>query len=531
MALEPGGPGAAIRTVSRALSFLLLVATSLVAIAGPVWAEPLRTSVTMVSDPGDYIGGGQARVFHTGNAEVTVSGSPEYLNVSVSGGSLGDSFGLTFAAPPGKRLKPGFYDGAQRAPFREAGRPGIDISGDGRGCNTIEGRFDVKDIVTGGGEIQRLWITYEQHCEGGTSALFGEVRIEVPETFAPIWTAPRHVWWPDTPVGTSGTIVPVQVVGGRAHDGATIAHVGISGLHRQDFQIRVDDCTGAVLGPSESCELLLRFSPSVAGPRVGQLVIRTDAGDRRIVALDGAGLGGRTRFVIRSDEGDFVGGGETYRYTPLNASISMNGTRQLVQAWIDGDDGRWWSAEFDAPDGDVLAAGTTYEGALRYPFNGGSPGIDVSGDGRGCNEIEGTFTVQHLQTHPDGTVRSLDVDFEQHCEGADPALRGTLEFRLPVGDITPPPGATGLDVVRDGSRVLVSWAPLDADVAAFLLRSVPGVTPPPIPNAGILGGAGLGTSAVLRGVDEGRPLAVALFTVDAAGNVARAATAVLEANP
>src|SRR4051812_12725356 len=81
------------------------------------------TSVTMLSDAGDYIGGGVPRLFHPGNGQIVVSGSTEDLTVNVSGGTNGDSYTLEFAAPPGQQLGPGIYDNAQRAPFREAGRP------------------------------------------------------------------------------------------------------------------------------------------------------------------------------------------------------------------------------------------------------------------------------------------------------------------------------------------------------------------------------------------------------------------------
>lgn len=103
------------------------------------------------------IGGGQERLFHSGNASITVSGGPAYVTVSVAGGTSGDSYDFDFAAPPGQQLAPGVYVGAQRAPFREAGRPGIDISGSGRGCNTIEGSFEVKEITVGSsGFVERL---------------------------------------------------------------------------------------------------------------------------------------------------------------------------------------------------------------------------------------------------------------------------------------------------------------------------------------------------------------------------------------
>jgi hypothetical protein len=167
-----------------------------------------RRVVAMYSDPGDWVGGGQARLFHNGNASISVSGNAYYLTVGFSGGTLGDSFSADFAAAPGRKLHRGFYANAQRAPFRETGHPGIDISGDGRGCNTIDGSFDVKDIATGpAGGIKHLWITFEQHCEGGIAALFGEIRIGVDDRSSPA-TLPWVLRWPDTYPGAHGTPSP-----------------------------------------------------------------------------------------------------------------------------------------------------------------------------------------------------------------------------------------------------------------------------------------------------------------------------------
>jgi len=177
------------------------------------------TSVVMLSDSGDYIGGGVPRLYHPRNAQISVSGSTAYLDVSISGGNLGDYFDLEFAAPPGRIRTPGTYVGAQRAPFREAGRPGIDISADGRGCDTIEGLFEVKALdVAADGTLQRLWIVYEQHCEGGESALFGEVRIGVPAPDGEL-VAPGLVRWPAADIGWPGAVVPVTVV---AAQGVTV---------------------------------------------------------------------------------------------------------------------------------------------------------------------------------------------------------------------------------------------------------------------------------------------------------------------
>src|SRR4051794_22864713 len=91
-----------------------------------LWAQPAfgADAVTMLSDAGDYIGGGTSRAYLPGNSQVSVGGSTAYLTVSVSGGVSGDAYSMDFAAPPGEALAPGVYDHAQRAPFRESGRPG-----------------------------------------------------------------------------------------------------------------------------------------------------------------------------------------------------------------------------------------------------------------------------------------------------------------------------------------------------------------------------------------------------------------------
>jgi hypothetical protein len=402
--------------------------------------------VTMFSD-GEWVGGGVQRVYTPANGQIAVSGSTSDLSVSVSGGAFGDAYSLEFAAPPGQTLVPGVYDKAQRAPFREAGRPGIDISGDGRGCNTVSGRFEVKDFaVTPAGYLQRLWIVYEHHCEGGTPALFGEVRLGVTGAGGPVADAPSLLRWPLLDLGGGGTAVPVTVM---ATGPATIGSVSIAGAHPADFPKRLDECSGRTLAAGGVCEVWLRFVPTVAGTRTAR--VRIPVGDvTHDVELQGFAYGGRTRVIMRSDPGDYIGQGQTWSYTPQNASIAVGGSRQRASFGIDGDNGDWWYGDFVAGGGDILVPGDTYQ-ATRYPFNGTGPGMSVDGEGRGCNELTGTFTVTDARFEPDGRMRAVGIDFEQHCEGMTPALRGTFEFR--AGDTTPlppwmvsGPGSTGPNV-------------------------------------------------------------------------------------
>jgi hypothetical protein len=71
--------------------------------------------------------------------------------------------------------------------------------------------------------------------------------------------------------------------------------------------------------------------------------------------------------------------------------------------------------------------------------------MDISGDGRGCNEDNGSFTVLEASYGPDGTVNSFDATFVQHCEGETPALRGEIRYNAhPVVKVTAPSRVTAI---------------------------------------------------------------------------------------
>src|SRR3954451_6243625 len=299
----------------RWVTGLLAVSLSL---ALPVFAHAAQVDeVVMFSDPGDYIGGGGVRLYTPPNSTISVSGSTAYLQVSVSGGTNGDSYWMEFAAPYGQSLAPGVYDRAQRAPFHEAGRPGIDIGGDGRGCNTIAGRFEVKDLaVTSDGVLQRLWIVYEQHCEGGTSALFGEIRLGEPGPVGTGGVAPAIIRWPTSDVGKLATVVPATIV---ATGPMQLTGAALGGANPGDFGIRLDECTGKALVAGQSCQVWVRYQPTTAGTRLATLHVRDSAGADYPVDLQGFSYGGRTRVAWTSDAGDSIGQGKPWNYTPANA--------------------------------------------------------------------------------------------------------------------------------------------------------------------------------------------------------------------
>ncbi|MEO7862837.1 MAG: hypothetical protein ABIU05_20845 [Nitrospirales bacterium] len=146
-----------------------------------------ETFLSFRSQPGDYIGGGQSLTFTPTESQFSSMVNQDNRELAVSVFSPGSFWFLNVAAPAGQQLVPGIYQGATRWPFQEPSTPGLDFSGDGRGCNTLTGQFQVLEAVYAPfGYVQRFHATFEQHCEGAEAALFGEIQIVNPPPPPPL---------------------------------------------------------------------------------------------------------------------------------------------------------------------------------------------------------------------------------------------------------------------------------------------------------------------------------------------------------
>ena len=160
--------------------------------------------------------------------------------------------------------------------------------------------------------------------------------------------------------------------------------------------------------------------------------------------------------TMTSDLGDPVGQGNSYSLVMPDASFMTHGDATYydgnmvrVRAYAAGE---WWSLEFQAPTGQTLTAGVTYANAIRgvqsSPPPGPLPRMDVFGDGRGCNTVDGSFTVLGATYGPYGYLQSFHVTFEQHCDGLVPALHGELDVVAP-----PAPTAQSIQLTIDPAGV------------------------------------------------------------------------------
>jgi hypothetical protein len=312
------------------------------------FTPPAGNYVHLESGPGDYVGGGANYDYTQANALLSVSATGGHLTVGVRGDQewSGDFQAMSSVA----RLEPGYYGNLQRYPFQSPVRGGLSWSGQGRGCNTLTGWFVVDAVTYSGSTLTSIDLRFEQRCEGGGSALHGQIH-----------------WAPGDTTAPPGPVSPPP-----------------AGL----------------------------WTPSGFTPPPGNYV------------------------HLESGPGDYIGGGATYDYTQANALLSLSATGGHLAVGVNGD--QQWSGDFQAMSNLSRLEPGYYGNLQRYPFqNPVRSGLSWSGEGRGCNTLTGWFVVDAV-TYSGSTLTSIDLRFEQHCEGGGPALHGQIHWA--PGDTTAPPG-------------------------------------------------------------------------------------------
>ena len=142
-----------------------------------------------------------------------------------------------------------------------------------------------------------------------------------------------------------------------------------------------------------------------------------------------------TSFSYSSGSGDWVGQGRSQVFqASASTQFTVRGTSELVTISVNSTSSSNWSVSLAAPAGEKLHPGVYSNAERVWTRSGRSAGIDVSGNGRSCNKIWGSFIVNQVGFNSAGKVTKLDASFTQSCESAKaPALTGTIKYNaLPL---------------------------------------------------------------------------------------------------
>ncbi|MEZ6086989.1 MAG: delta-60 repeat domain-containing protein [Pirellulaceae bacterium] len=127
----------------------------------------------LFSEAGDWVGGGEQIVRTEADGPFTFLEHSWGVEIRVNNSEF---WKLNFAAPSGQSFVPGVYEDAQRAYFNDFPHPGLDIAGDGRGCNSLSGDFVVYEADIG--DTNAFHASFVQYCDSSTGLLYGDIRYK-----------------------------------------------------------------------------------------------------------------------------------------------------------------------------------------------------------------------------------------------------------------------------------------------------------------------------------------------------------------
>ena len=373
--------------------------------------------------------------FFASASDRTGDGIADYVTITFFGNSPGVFWFLDFGTNGlGRNMGIGHYAKAERAAFATSGHPGLDVSGLGAGCNTVRGQFTVLDAQFDYSvspiRVVSFAAEFEQHCEGGPRADTGKIYFN----YAPTTTLsinPASVGGGQSAVGTVSLVEPAPF--GGAHitltSGDTTVATVASGT---------DIPQGQTTATFPVLTKIVKSPPSV-------VILATYGGVASAATLGVVSpIPSITQLVMHSEPGDFVGGGRDYLIQKSDGDFMMR-PHGLTAGQVDGvslffiGQTSFWLVDFNVSRLGIPLRPGVYEGGQRYPFQEpGHPGLDIAGDGRGCNMLTGKFTIieatfDYSFSPPD--VLTFAAQFEQHCEGGPAALTGTLYYNFTPGPV------------------------------------------------------------------------------------------------
>ena len=137
------------------------------------------TTVSFTSDPQDFIGQGAFRAYTLQNADIRANVARSGGLISVPVRPLTDppspEWSLLLIASSGQ-ITPGSYDTTRS---NTSSTYGLDFIGNNRVCNTAAGHVVIHSVELGPDlfSVRHLRVSFENHCNGSSAVLRGEVAV------------------------------------------------------------------------------------------------------------------------------------------------------------------------------------------------------------------------------------------------------------------------------------------------------------------------------------------------------------------
>ena len=141
---------------------------------------------------------------------------------------------------------------------------------------------------------------------------------------------------------------------------------------------------------------------------------------------------------LESQVGDGFLDGKNLTYTSINSALTFSVRKNQLSVLIAGD--LEWSGVFVGmqmlPVIEPGFYGNLQEFSIDNKYNPALGALEWSGSGA-CSNLRGWFAIDKLSIAANGTLQSVSMRFEQHCEGVIPALHGALNWDS-LNPVNPP---------------------------------------------------------------------------------------------
>lgn len=400
---------------SRALPAVLLVflaASGVAGVIGPAGvAGATETSLYLRMELAAPIGGGFESFFTPADGTFSaVYRAPETVSVRFSSPDRPSGRALTFAAPGGETIAPGYYRDARAYPFHDPSGPGLCISGLSFGCLELTGSFVVKELVIGpDDEVISFRAIFEQHRNDDVPGLLGEIRFDSEAGL--VLRGPL-----ERPVERTARLSFGAQGSGPGGEAAALSADGLP--------------PGAMFADGGDGTATLTWTPPFEEGGFHEVTLRATAGAASDTLTTRIEVTGVTSLVVEPDPDDPFWEGQRFFLYPEEGDFDIR--RNIDNSVLVGFDATFerWRVEFKAPFDAPLEVGV-YEGATKFP-DPSEPGFNIFGNAHGYININATFEVKQVDYGAGDEIEAFWATFEMVAGSSGFPLRGEVRYHADV---------------------------------------------------------------------------------------------------
>lgn len=504
-----------VHRVLGALGALVLVAQVAGSTAPAVAAPTTASWATVMGEPGERFTSGGVRTWLPGPLQPTATlPTPQKLVIILPDWtSTGLDGRLDLEAADGTPLAEGTYGTDGVVPPARAVGGAFTVENIGA-CSLT--RAVVHQLTSSGSSVTAAHVSFEASCEGFLGRLFGTVSVQGAADDQ-VLAIPNAVEWPTAWPGQARRTVPVRLVN-TSSGSVSFGVPTLSGPGADQLSISTSTC-GTAIAAGASCTVEVTTAGATAPVDAVLTVPDSTSTGPRVVRLRSSFRDGSSGLRLRgADQDGLLDGGSLVVVPPAAADFFG----RIDQPWQVDVGSRQHHVQLSAGNGDVLAAGRTYQlgesTPARASFQSSAP--------KDCDSPYGSFTVHEMRA--EGTfLQRFSATVALHCPRSDGVVRGTVAYRATAApDTTPPPPVTRLELLPLESSVIAYWDNPASDWADTIVVGVPGSKPSLDPRVGEQLGAIIGSSVISYRLTPATAYSVTAWARDSAGNLSTPATVV-----